>query len=297
MGGDLREGHAPPRRAGLRRVPRQARRSVSVSAPVTATVAPALASTVAASDRAEVRRLTRPSEAAAISSATLVSATSRPRPITTRWVAQSCSSLIRWLETSTARPSAASARRNPRIQTMPSGSIPLKGSSRISTGGSARRAAAMPSRWRMPREKPPALRRAHACEPASSSTSSTRPSGKPLRVGEPEEVVASGAGRVQRPCVEEGADMAERVPELGVRLPVDQSLPLRRGRRGRGSPAWWWSCRPRWARRTRSPAPVTPRTRCRPGQRCARTACAPRDFDGGFHSHRRYGTVGPESSR
>ena len=31
-----------------------------------------------------------------------------PRPTTTRWSAVSCSSLIRWLETSTARPSAAS---------------------------------------------------------------------------------------------------------------------------------------------------------------------------------------------
>jgi hypothetical protein len=61
---------------------------VSVSGPVTATVAPALARTVAAWERATVRRLTRPSEAAAISSATLVSATRRPRPITTRCVAR-----------------------------------------------------------------------------------------------------------------------------------------------------------------------------------------------------------------
>ena len=70
----------------------------------------------------------------------------------------SCSSLIRWLDTSTARPCPASPRRNPRIHTIPSGSIPLNGSSSISTGGSPSSAAAMPSRCRMPSENPPALR-------------------------------------------------------------------------------------------------------------------------------------------
>ena len=76
----------------------------------------------------------------------------RPRPTMTRWLAVSSSSLIRWLEISTARPPAASARRKPRIHTMPSGSMPLNGSSSISTGGSPSMAAAMPSRCRMPSE-------------------------------------------------------------------------------------------------------------------------------------------------
>ena len=75
-----------------------------VSRPVAATVAPACASTVIASGRAVVRRATRFPDAAAIRSATLVSAMTLPRPTTTRWSAVSCSSLIRWLETSTARP-------------------------------------------------------------------------------------------------------------------------------------------------------------------------------------------------
>ena len=90
----------------------------------------------------------------------------------------SCSSLIRWLETSTARPCAASDRRNPRIHTMPSGSMPLNGSSIMSTGGSPSIAAAIPSRCRMPREYPPAFRRAavlqaglldHLVDPAGAS--------------------------------------------------------------------------------------------------------------------------------
>ena len=44
----------------------------------------------------------------------------------------------------------------------------MNGSSKISTGGSPSSAAAMPSRWRMPREYPPALRRAADCSPAGS---------------------------------------------------------------------------------------------------------------------------------
>ena len=64
----------------------------------------------------------------------------------------SWSSLIRWLDTSTARPSAASDRRKPRIQTMPSGSIPLNGSSSMIAAGFPSMAAAIPSRCRMPSE-------------------------------------------------------------------------------------------------------------------------------------------------
>ena len=58
--------------------------TVSVSRPVAATVAPACASTVIASGRAVVRSVTRPPDAAASSSATLVSAMTLPRPTTTR---------------------------------------------------------------------------------------------------------------------------------------------------------------------------------------------------------------------
>ena len=46
------------------------------------------------------------------SSSTVMSATRRPRPITTTWSAISCISLIRWLETRTVRPSSAKPRRS-----------------------------------------------------------------------------------------------------------------------------------------------------------------------------------------
>ena len=58
--------------------------TVSASGAVAATVAPAWARTVIASVRAAVRSSTRFPDAASISAATLVSAMTRPRPITTR---------------------------------------------------------------------------------------------------------------------------------------------------------------------------------------------------------------------
>ncbi|GIE78746.1 hypothetical protein Aph02nite_46960 [Actinoplanes philippinensis] len=108
-----------------------------------------------------------------------MSAITRPRPAITTRPAQSCSSLIRWLDTSTARPCSAIDRRKPRIQMMPSGSMPLNGSSSISDGGSPSSAAAMPSRCRMPSENPPAARRATCRNPACSSTASTRAAPSP----------------------------------------------------------------------------------------------------------------------
>src|ERR1700690_2729881 len=126
--------------------------TVSVSVPVMATVAPACVSVVMASVRAVVRSMTIPLDADAMSDATEVSAMTLPRPTTTRWSAVSSTSLIRWLETRMARPCAASPRREPRIQMMPSGSTPLNGSSIIRMAGSPSIGAAMPSRCRMPRE-------------------------------------------------------------------------------------------------------------------------------------------------
>ena len=145
-----------------------------------------------------------------------------PRPTTTRWSAVSCSSLIRWLDTSTARPWAASDRRNPRIHTMPSGSMPLNGSSIISTGGSPSSAAAMPSRCRMPRENPPALRRIAGLQPGLLDHLVDPLGVQALGVGQPQQVVAGAAARLQRGGVQQRPDMAQRVPQARVRLAADQ---------------------------------------------------------------------------
>ena len=185
-------------------------------------VPPPRCSAAAAWAAAAVRSVTRSPDAAASRSAVLVSAITLPRPTITRWPAVSCSSPIRWLDTSTARPSAASARRNPRIQMMPSGSMPLNGSSNITADGSPSIAAAIPSRWRIPSEYPPALRRAADCIPVCSITASTRRAGRPWELGQPEQVVAAGAAGLQRRGVQQRAQPGQRPAEGPVGPPADQ---------------------------------------------------------------------------
>ncbi len=68
---------------------------------------------------------------AAMNSSTVQSAMSLPRPMTSRWSAVFSISDIRWLDTKTVRPSAASAFIRFLIHRMPSGSSPLTGSSNM----------------------------------------------------------------------------------------------------------------------------------------------------------------------
>ena len=85
---------------------------------------------------------------------------------------------IRWLDTNTVRPSAASDFIRLRIHRIPSGSSPLTGSSNIRIFGSPSSVPAMPSRWPMPRENPFVRLRATSVSPTSSSTSLTRRLGR-----------------------------------------------------------------------------------------------------------------------
>ena len=90
---------------------------------------------------------------------------------------------------------------------MPSGSRPLTGSSKISTGGSPSRAAAIPSRCRMPSEKPPARRRAaSAARPARAPP---RPGGAGMPFDRASQSRWSDArlARVHRRRVEQRADL------------------------------------------------------------------------------------------
>ena len=113
-------------------------------------------------------------------SSTVVSAISRPRPITTSRVAVSAISLIRCEETNTVWPSAARALSRFRTQSTPSGSSPLTGLSRITTRGSPSRAEAMPSRWPIPSENPPTRLAATSARPTISISSPTRRRGTPF---------------------------------------------------------------------------------------------------------------------
>ncbi|SCE18736.1 hypothetical protein GA0115243_108160 [Streptomyces sp. ScaeMP-e83] len=125
------------------------------------------------------RTRAKSAEFAEMKSVTLMSESSRPRPITMRWSAVRAISLMRWDETKTVRPSAASVFIRLRTQWMPSGSRPLTGSSKSSTCGSPSSAAAIPSRCPMPREKPLERRLATSWRPTTPSTSSTRRAGIP----------------------------------------------------------------------------------------------------------------------
>ncbi|PBI82535.1 hypothetical protein BKP42_68560 [Rhodococcus erythropolis] len=69
---------------------------------------------------------------------------------------------------------------NLRIQTMPSGSRPLTGSSNNNTFGSPNNAPANPRRCDIPNENPPAFLPATSDNPTNPSTSSTRDFGIPF---------------------------------------------------------------------------------------------------------------------
>ena len=149
MPGQFEDGQAAPAAA---------RPIASASAPRASTVVPSTrrtwipaASSTSASLVASVVRA-RVTELRPVSSASVVSAISRPLARTTTSSTVWATSVSRWLETSTVLPSAASDRSRPRIQRIPSGSSPFSGSSRMSTPGSPSRAPARLSRWRMPSE-------------------------------------------------------------------------------------------------------------------------------------------------
>ncbi len=78
-------------------------------------------------------------------------------------------------DSTTVRPSATRDRIMSRISSIPPGSRPFIGSSRISSWGSPRRQAATPRRWRMPMEYFDTLSFARCRMPTRSSAGSMRP--------------------------------------------------------------------------------------------------------------------------
>ncbi len=192
-----------------------------------------------------------------MSSCTDMSAISRPRPITIRCEAVSAISLMRCDDTKIVRPSAASALSRLRIHKMPSGSSPFTGSSRINVPGSPSNADAMPSRWPMPSENPPARLPATSVRPTRSMTSCTR------RLEMP--VVAARASRwlrADRPvwiALLRATRRPRAAAPLGRRTAVRRSSPTPRlERRGRAACAWSSTCRPRSGRGSRSRCPGAP---------------------------------------
>ena len=123
------------------------------------------------------------------------------------------------------RPRAARFFSRLRIQRMPSGSRPLTGSSSSSTAGSPSSAAAMPSRWAMPRENLPARRSAAGPIPVISSTSSTRWRGIALPAASAVRWAAGRAAGVEGLGLQQRADFPQRPAQLVVTLAVDPGRP------------------------------------------------------------------------
>ena len=93
---------------------------------------------------------------------------------------------------------------------MPSGSRPLAGSSRITVAGSPSSAAATPSRWPMPSEKPPTRLRATELEPDQLDHLVDAAARDPVRLREREQVVVAGAAGVDRARLKQRADLVQR---------------------------------------------------------------------------------------
>ena len=180
----------------------------------------------AAGRRPGTRTRTTSDEAPRISSATETSAISRPRPTTMTCSAVSAISLIRWLETKTVRPSAASPLSRSRTQRMPSGSSPLTGSSRIS-GRAGRRAA----RRRCPAAVPCRGRsRRPACAPRRVRPTSVDAPRRPgcadaVGGGERAQVVVGGPRGVHGPGLEQRTDLVQRRGLVARRAAVDGDAP------------------------------------------------------------------------
>ena len=156
-----------------------------------------------------------------MNSATVQSAMSLPRPITIRWSAVFSISDIRWLDTNTVRPSAASALHQVADPQDALGSSPFTGSSNIRIAGSPSSAAAMPSRWPMPSEKPLRPLPGHAAEADELEHLADPASGQVVGLRQAQQVVVGAAAAVHRL-----ARPAARRPRASGRRAAANGLPL-----------------------------------------------------------------------
>ena len=157
----------------------------------------------------------------------------------------------------TVRPSATSDRIISRISSMPAGSSPFIGSSRMSSCGSPSRQAATPSRWRMPMEYLDTLSSARSVIPTRSSDGSdARAGGRLSGGGQDLEVLSPGQMAMEPGFVDDGPH-AGQCADPGVPAPSTQAGTWSRHRHGsvpagRGSGS---SCRHRWVRGSRRQHP------------------------------------------
>ena len=163
-----------------------------------------------------------------MTASTLSSASSRPRPITTRCSAVRAISLIRWEDTNTVRPSAARERNRFRIHKMPSGSRPLMGSSRIKMAGITQQGGGQPEALSHPQREPAGPLGRHRGEADQIQDRVDAALVDAVGQRQAAQMVLGAAAGVERFGVQQRADFEQRPAVVGERPPVDQ----RRTRRG-----------------------------------------------------------------
>ena len=147
--------------------------------------------------------------------------------MTIRWSAVYSSSLMRWLETKTVRPSAASLRSVSRIHWIPSGSRPMVGSS-------------AQDRWIAEQRRGDAEALPHSERRYGALTSDVREPDAPehlvraprrnaIALSKPAEVASRRAARMESACVEQRADDGQRSRDGRVAPPLYECLAGIRG--------------------------------------------------------------------
>ncbi len=114
-----------------------------------------------------------------------------------------------------------------RISTMPAGSRPLVGSSRMSNEGSDSRAAAMPSRCFIPNEYRPNRSLARSANPTRCNTVVNRCGRQLSQTSEDEQVVPTAQRRIEGRRFDQRADMGQigsRIVDVSLK---DPPLPIR----------------------------------------------------------------------
>ena len=133
----------------------------------------------------------------------------------------------RWDDRTTVRPSATRDWIISRISSMPAGSSPFIGSSRMSSCGSPRRQAATPRRWRMPIEYLDTLSSARCGDAHPLERGIDAGAGRRLPGGcQDLEVLPTGEMAVEPGLVDDGTDPGQRpVPVVGHRVAEEGHRP------------------------------------------------------------------------
>ena len=167
-----------------------------------------------------------------MNSSTLVSAISRPRPMTIRWSAVSAISLIRWLETNTVRPSAGEGPHQVADPEDPLGVEPVDRLVEQQHLGVAEQGGGDAEPLAHAEREPAGPLAGHAGEPDQLEHLVDPAPADAVGLGQAQQVVVGAAAAVDGLGVEQGADLEQGPPVLRRRAGRRPTPTRRSGRRG-----------------------------------------------------------------